>query len=237
MKKILLFALAILSAATYAQIGPIQTEEKPIEFISGYHLYRIKAADEYILQIISSNEFEDTAVKLSLGHGADEAMASLRSVFDIFGASDRQFRLQGYTFQVQNSSIYGIHVGKLEYTAGDYTLYKRSVSEAMYNLMTKKDMPIDTVSVIYYAPSAVFVRYPAYGFERVVNLTNVTIPYSRAYTNGDAIDAVDLELLKNVATNPDAYRSKGAQRASSVYDKTELIRACDIILNKIVTNL
>ena len=237
MKKILLFAFALLSVASYAQIGPIQTEEKPIEFISNSYLYRIKAADEYILQIISSNEFEDTAVKLSLGHGADESMASLHSVFDIFGESDKQFRLQGYTFQVQNNAIYGIHVGKLEYTAGDYVLYKKSVAEAMYNLMKKKDMPIDTVSIIYYAPSAVFVRYPAYGFERVVNLTNVTIPYSHEYANGDAIDAVDLELLKSVATNPDVYRSKGAQRSSYVYDRDELIRACDIILNKIVTKL
>lgn len=34
MKKILLFA-ALLPAILFSQIGPIQTEEKPLEFISG----------------------------------------------------------------------------------------------------------------------------------------------------------------------------------------------------------
>ena len=232
MKKILLFAFTILSAACYAQIGPIQTEEKPLEFISGSRLYRLKAADEYILQIISSNEFENTAVKLSLGHGAEEAMSSLRSLYDIYAATNQQFKLQGYTFQVQGNAIYALHVGPLEYTAGDYVLYKRYFTEVMYDLMTKKELPIDTVSVVYYGPTAVFIRYPSYGFERIVNLTNVTIPYTQTYNKGDVVLPEDLEVLKNVAKNPDAYRSKSAQRASYVYDKNELIRACDIILNK-----
>ena len=231
MKKILLF-LSFLPLLALAQIGPIQTEEKPLEFISGSRLYRIKAADEYILQIISSNEFENTAVKLSLGHGAEEAMSSLRSLYDIYDATDQQFKLQGYTFQVQSNAIYALHVGPLEYTAGDYVLYKRYFTEVMYDLMTKKELPIDTVSVVYYGPTAVFVHYHSYGFERIVNLTNVTIPYSHEYTKGDIVFPEDLDLLRKVAKNPDAYRSPSAKRASYVYDKNELIRACDIILNK-----
>lgn len=52
MKKILLI-LAMLPILAMAQIGPIQTQEKPYEFLSDNNLYRTVATDEYTLQILS----------------------------------------------------------------------------------------------------------------------------------------------------------------------------------------
>ena len=47
-----------------AQIGHITTQENRHEFIHGSLLYRMTTTDEYIIQIISSNEFDDTACSL-----------------------------------------------------------------------------------------------------------------------------------------------------------------------------
>ena len=231
MKKILLF-LAFLPLIALAQIGPIQTEERPLEFISGSYLYRTKATDEYTLQIVSSNQFETTAVHLSLGYGTTESMSSLRSLYEVMTTSEQQFKLQGYTFQVQRNTIAALHVGPLEYAAGNYILYKRNLTAIMYDLLTNKEMAIDSVQIVYYDQNAVFVRYLEYGFEKPVNLNNVAIPYSKTYSQGDVISGADLQLLKEVANNPNAYRPKTSKSGAFVHDKNELIRACDILLSK-----
>lgn len=229
MKKILLFAIAILSSVCYAQIGPIQTEEKPLEFISGSYLFRTKATDEYTLQILSDNQFENTAIHLSLGHGAAEAMSSLASLNAVYATPDQQFTLQNYTFQVDRNRIVALHRGVLEYTAGDYMLTKRNLTKVMYDLMKAKDMPVGNITITYYDPYAVFVCYKDYGFERGISFSNVIIPYSHQYTRGDTIAADDVSLLLKITENPNAYRGK-EKRGALVYDKDELMRACTLIL-------
>lgn len=228
MKKILLFAV-LLPTFLFAQIGPILTEEKPLEFISDSYLYRTKATDEYTLQITSNNQFENTAVQLSLGHGAMEAMSSLTSLFAVYASPDLQFTLQHYTFQVGRNRIVALHSGVLENTAGDYILSRRDLAKAMYDLMVSKQMPMGDITITYYGPTAVFVCYHTYGFENIVGLNNVQVPYSRQYVRGDIIAAEDVALLKMVAENPNAYRG-GEKRGALVYDKEELMRACAIIL-------
>lgn len=228
MKKILLLA-SLLPTLLYAQIGPIKTKENPLESISSPYLFRTKATDEYTLQLISDNEFEDTAVHISLGHGASEAISSLASLFAVYDNKDQQFTLQHYTFQVGNNKIVALHRGILEFTAGNYTLNKYYLAQVMYNLMTAKNMPAGDIVITYYTPTEVFVNYRTYSFEKIVNLTNVNVPYSRPYAKGDVIVAEDVALLKKIVENPNAYRID-QNRSVYIYDKKELTRACTHIL-------
>lgn len=228
MKKTLLFA-AFLPALLFAQIGPIQTEEKPLEFISGSYLFRTKSTDEYTLQIMSDNQFENTAIHLSLGNGATEAMSSLTSLNAVYTTPDQQFTLQNYTFQVGRNRIVALHRGVLEYTAGDYVLTKGNLTKAMYDLLKAKDMPVGNITITYYDPYAVFVCFNNYGFERSISFSNVIIPYSHQYTRGDMIAADDVSLLLKITENPNAYRGK-EKRGALVYGKDELMRACTLIL-------
>ena len=231
MKKTFLFA-ALLPAILFAQIGPIQTEEKPLEFISGSYLFRKKATDEYTLQILSDNQFENTAIHLSLGHGADEAISSLASLNAVYANPEQQFTLQHYTFQVGRNRIVALHRGILEYTAGDYVLTKGELTKAMYELMKAKDMPVGNITITYYEPYAVFVCYKDYGFERCISFSNVIVPYSQQYNRGDTIAADDVALLLKITEDPNAYRGK-EKRGALVYGKDELQHACTLILEGI----
>ena len=101
--KRLLLAFALLPVLTFAQIGTIETKEKSIDFIYQDILYRKTASNEYVLQIISNNQFEDKAVHLSLGHSPEEAMQSLSNLMAIYNSDEeREFTLQGYSFTVKN---------------------------------------------------------------------------------------------------------------------------------------
>lgn len=229
---ITIITVAFISLASYAQIAPIQTHENAFEFISGNWLYRTTADDSYTLQIVSSNQFEDKAVHLDLGHGAHEAIASLSSLFAVYHGEDAEFSLQGYDFAVRSNVLFVYHTGKLEYAAGDYMLKKRDAARVMEDLIKIKGLPIGDVSVTYYTPSAVFIQYKTYGFERIVNFNNVKLPLSRQYAEGEQIDVEDIALLKKVAENPNAYREQ-VKKGASIFEKEQLIQACNAIIDNI----
>lgn len=228
MKKFLLI-LAMLPIVAMAQIGPIQTQEKPYEFLSDNNLYRTVATDEYTLQILSDNQFETTAIKLNLGHGAEEAIASLSSLFALFGNGDSDFDLQGYNFAVRGRRIIAYHKGKLEYTAGEYVLSQVNAAMIMEDLLEAKQLPLKEVTVSFAGYSSVYVNYETYGFKRVYNFNNVTLPLSHKYNEGERISDKDIANLKKAAENPNSYRSN-PKRGANVLWKERFIRVCDVIL-------
>jgi hypothetical protein len=163
MKKTLLF-LALLPSILFAQIGQIQTHEKPYEFFYNGEVYRKVADDTYYLQIRSDNQFEDKAAVLTLGTGATEAMTSLGNLFALFEKDDSDFELQGYRFGLRRNGIFAYKTGPLEYSAGDFMLRKYVLPRVMADLMEKKNMPIGDVRVVYSDKYAAYIYYDTYGF-------------------------------------------------------------------------
>ncbi|MBR0544370.1 MAG: hypothetical protein IIW98_08015, partial [Bacteroidaceae bacterium] len=114
MKKTLLF-IAVLPSILFAQIGQIQTHEKPYEFVVGSKIYRKVATDAYYLRIDSDNEFEDKTATLDLGIGPAEAMTSLSNLYALYDQGESDFNLQGYHFGVRGGYIFAYKSGPLEY--------------------------------------------------------------------------------------------------------------------------
>ena len=231
MKKTLLF-LAMLPSILFAQIGPIQTQEKPYELISGTDLYRMVADNTYYLRIKSDNQFESKEVLLNLGVGDSVAMSSLGNLFALFDQGERDFDLQGYRFGARKSYIFAYHTGELEYAAGDYVLRQVNLSRIMLGLMKKKDMPIGDVHVSYYGNTSIFIHYDTYGFREIVNFYNMSIPWSHEYTRGDVVSDDDIRLILKAIQNPNAYRSNTVKSGAYVLEKEQLIKVCETILSK-----
>ena len=231
MKKTLLF-LALLPSILFAQIGQIQTHEKPYEFFYNGEVYRKVADDTYYLQIRSDNQFEDKAAVLDLGTGASEAMTSLSNLFALFDQGESDFDLQGYRFGVRGGYIFAYKTGLLEYSAGDFMLRKYVLARVMADLMDKKDLPLGDVRVVYSDKYAAYIYYDTYGFYLAVSFSNMTLPYTREYKQGDVVADEDLSLMIKAAQTPNAYRTKTAKTGSMVICKDQLIKACESILNK-----
>jgi hypothetical protein len=231
MKKTLLF-VALLPSILFAQIGQIQTHEKPYEFFYNGEVYRKVADDTYYLQIRSDNQFEDKAAVLTLGTGATEAMTSLGNLFALFEKDDRDFELQGYRFGLRRNGIFAYKTGPLEYSAGDFMLRKYVLPRVMADLMEKKNMPIGDVRVVYSDKYAAYIYYDTYGFYLATSFSNMTLPYTHVYSKGDVIADEDLRLMIKAAQNPNAYRTKTAQTGAMVICDKQLIKACETILNK-----
>lgn len=201
--KRLLLAFALLPVLTFAQIGTIETKEKSIDFIYQDILYRKTASNEYVLQIISNNQFEDKAVHLSLGHSPEEAMQSLSNLMAIYNSDEeREFTLQGYSFTVKNKWLYARHVGYLEYSAGDYILRQPKLSEAMFTLMRVSNLPLGNVHLSMYSVSshAMFMVFEDYGFYKVAQLKENFPKLSVEYESGDIIADEDIMVIMKCPT-------------------------------------
>lgn len=120
MKKILLF-LIMLPSVLFAQIGKIQTQEKPYEFIHRT-VFWDKKADIYYLHCQSNNEFEDKVVRYKLGNTPNDVVQSLVNLFDTFENQGEQFDLGPYTLQIEKYWLRFVKKGDLYYTAGDYLI-------------------------------------------------------------------------------------------------------------------
>lgn len=231
MKKTLLF-IALLPSILFAQIGQIQTHEKPYEFFYNGEVYRKVSTDTYYLQIRSDNEFEDKAAVLDLGTGAAEAMTSLGNLFAIFDQADTDFDLQGYRFGVRGGYVFAYKTGPLEYSAGDFRMRKYVLARVMADLMDKKELPLGDVRVVYSDKYAAYIYYDTYGFYLAASFNNMTFPYTHEYKQGDVVADDDLRLMIKAAQNPNAYRTKTAQTGAIVTCKEHLIKVCETILNK-----
>ena len=201
MRRVLLF-LCMMPLIATAQIGHITTQENRHEFIHGSLLYRMTATDEYILQIVSSNEFEDTAIKLKLGHSPEEAMESMANLWTACNEEEsKEFKVQGYDFVVgKYGSIYARHLGPLLYTAGDYELNRSDLADAMIDLILTKNMPVGKAYFSVYKiakDGKVFLHlnFSLYHFRKLVAFLKNFPKLSQGYYMNEIISDEDMVIL------------------------------------------
>lgn len=134
MKRFLTILLLICAChCAHAQIAPIQTSEKPYEFID-QHILHWKDKDTYELYIESSNQFEDKVVRFKLGNSPEQAIESLQNLNALYGQDNMEFELEGRKCVVRVNRIYVYKRGDLQYTAGDYCIYNFSIKFAIQAL-------------------------------------------------------------------------------------------------------
>ena len=178
------------------------------------------------------HEFEDKTATLDLGIGPSQALTSLSNLYALYDQGESDFNLQGYRFGVRGGYIFAYKTGPLEYSAGDFRLRKYVLARVMADLMDKKDLPLGDVRVVYSDKYAAYIYYDTYGFYLAVSFSNMTLPYTREYKQGDIVADDDLRLMIKAAQTPNAYRTKTAKTGSMVICKDQLIKACEAILNK-----
>ena len=128
MKKILLFAICLLSAVCYAQIGPIQAT-KPVRESIAANLYLDTRDSSVYFCVFSNNEFERENVKITLGNSYTESIESLTNLLAIYEQEGMEFDMQNHSFVVQKDRIRIKKNGHLYYSAGDYYIYKFTISQ------------------------------------------------------------------------------------------------------------
>ena len=122
MKKLVMaLMLCLVSICATAQVT-IEKQEKRYEFpLKNYtaFVHDLKE-DTYCLVISSDNEYESKSAVIQLGN-KDEALASIISMIDMT-KTDGEYKLAEYSCFVYSKCIFLHNVGKLEYTAGTYSI-------------------------------------------------------------------------------------------------------------------
>lgn len=127
MKKILLL-LCFAPILSIAQIGQIQTTKPVRESISA-NLYLNTRDSSIYFYVFSNNEFESENVKITLGTSYKEAIESLTNLLSVYEQEGMEFALQNHTFVVGKDRLRIKKIGHLYYTAGDYYVYKFTISQ------------------------------------------------------------------------------------------------------------
>lgn len=195
MKNFLLLC-CLLPLAVMAQIGQIQTQEKPGEFIWNC-VYHDKPSDTYYLHAQSDNQFEDKVVRVRLGGNATEAAQSLANFLAAFNDAGKQFTLETYTFIVATSGNFMrvLNRGGLAYSAGDYYIQKQHVIDAIWFIVNHRGGDIGTVSLYVTNANAgkMAVKLQSYGIDGVLNFKTSLKPYlSRKYTSSELVSDEDV---------------------------------------------
>lgn len=198
MKKILLF-IAMIPVLVFAQIGQIQTHEKPGEFIRN-SVYHDKPSDIYYLHAQSDNQFESKTLKLKIGDNSTDAAKSLANFLAAFGNTGTQFEIDDCTFIVATSGnfVRVLNRGRLEYTAGNYYIQKKDVHEAIIFLINSRGADVGTGYV--YADDLkngkMHVWLKDYAISVFLNCkSNLKQYMSRKYKAGELMDASDVCAL------------------------------------------
>ena len=195
MKKILLLLVFLPLFAT-AQIGQIQTQEKPGEFI--WHcVYHDKPSDTYYLHAQSDNQFESKVMRIRIGGNATEAAQSLANLLSAFKNAGQQFKLESCTFIVATSGTFMrvLNHGQLEYTAGNYYIQKQNVIDAIWFIVNHRGGDIGVVSL--YVTNAhsgkMAVKMQSYGVDGELNFKKNLKPYlSKKYASGELVSDEDV---------------------------------------------
>ena len=204
MKKILLF-ICLLPIISAAQIAPIQTHEKPYEFICNV-VFHYFPDDTYYLHAQSDNQFEDDVVRIKLGNSLNEVAVSLSNLLPTFNNAGQLFDIGGYSFIVVDKYMLKIkNVGTLEYTAGNYYVRRSNIIRAIVE-MVNRGADVGTVKLVMV--SGIAGKMKAYLNNYGVNVnvecgTSVKPFLSHRYEEGEEIDALDVCALHNAVMSGD----------------------------------
>ena len=137
MKKLFsIFAFIILSATSFAQIGPINAEQPKAEFLANT-IYD-KENNEFALIISSDNQFEDELAIFFLGNTPEESIMSLKNLKDAIRVKDTRFKLQDYNISVYMEGRALVHI---PYTAGSYNISDEMLSQNIRSILDHFNIP------------------------------------------------------------------------------------------------
>ena len=135
MKRLLLF-LCCLPCIAWAQIAPIQTHEKPYEFIS-HCVYHDLNTGTYFLHAQSNNQYEDEVVRVRLGDDLTEVAESLANLLAACANTGQQFELGAYTFTVMSDRLQVLNSGTLRYAAGEFYIFRDNIAGAIFSMVDR----------------------------------------------------------------------------------------------------
>lgn len=197
MKKIL-FLLALLPCLLHAQIGQIQTKEKPYEFITNI-VFHDKTTDTYYLHCQSDNQFEDDVIRVKIGESLDESVASFVNLLAVFQSVGEQFDLGRYTFNIKASYIQAVKKGDLYYTAGEYRINDYQIKNAIKKMiLLGADPGRITIEVpeLGLVGGKLVAHLVDYNFDVKIELgTNLKQYLARRYETGELLDPQDICAL------------------------------------------
>ena len=202
MKKTFLF-LAILPSILFAQIGPIQTQEKPYEFIHRI-VYLDKKANIYYLHCQSNNQFENKVVRYKIGTTPTQVVQSLTNLYATFANQGEQFDLGPYTLRIEKYWIRFVKKGDLYYTAGDYLLSNIEMRAAMKEFLLNRGADTGKVRIIANTPETgiLNVYFEDYDIKADLHLdTDITPILSHEYQFEDELTPEDVCALHNAAAD------------------------------------
>ena len=198
MKKILLL-LCLLPFIGFAQIGPIETYDKPYELI-GRIIYLDKKSDMYYLYIRSDNQFEDYVVTYKIGSNAKEAATSIANLYATLNNKDQRFKVGSYEFCVL--SDWYIQVIGLSNKAGNFGISKYEMESSIKKLITDYGANYGEVSII--ADDLQYgkfdIVYDYYKMTFSMDLRKNLLPFlSRTYEIGEQLSTDDVMSLQSAA--------------------------------------
>ena len=211
MKKILLI-LALLPSVLLAQIAPIQTHEKPGEFIHRC-VYHDKPSDSYYLHAQSDNQFEDKVARVFLGSDATAAVESLANLLKAFNDAGTQFEVGRYTFIVSTDGTFArlLNRGALEYTAGNYYVTKQNIQSAIVFIVSSRGAKAGRAIIYADKLSAGKLRFymTDYCVDGWLNFNANLKPFlSGKYKKGDALSDDDVCALRAAMVSGQILHSK-----------------------------
>lgn len=209
MKQVILL-LSTLPSILFAQIGQIQTHEKPGEFIYSC-VYHDKPSDSYYLHSQSDNQFEDDVLRVFLGKNSTDAVQSLANFLAAFANEGTQFELSGYTFIVATSGTFVrvLNRGRLQYTAGNYYIYKKNIEDAIVFLTNSRGA--DAGRCIFYADklSEGKLKFDMLDYGVInawLNFKTDLRPFtSKRYIHGDVISDDDICNMRKAMLDNQLY--------------------------------
>lgn len=216
MKKILPFAFAILSSASHAQIGPIQTTGEKYHRV-GTHMLNYPRTDRYILLLTDGNE----EARLNLGVGPTEAATSLAYLYETIFDEGKTFALQGRMYDVNDKKIC-VHDA---YSLGGLCISESEIRSEFLTLIMEQGAEYGEMAISQGSRSigSFMVMFEKYGIADCFYFgSDVSDRLSRRYNDFEQLSKDDVRILRDVIT----------ANYTSVTNALLGLTACDVILGE-----
>ena len=215
MKKILLFAICLLSAACYAQIGSIETTGEKYKRV-GQFMLNYPATNRYLLLLKDGTE----EVRLNLGVGPTEAAQSLAHLYEVIYDEGKTFTLQGRRYDVNDQKI-------CVHDAYSFDGLCISGNEIKNEILTLIDYGAEfgdlAITQGYTVNGTYMLIFETYGIvEGLIVGVNVSDRMSRKYNDFEKLSKDDVRVLR------DAIR----ENYMSVKNGALAMMICDVILGE-----
>lgn len=216
MKKILLFTFAILSVASYAQIGPIQTTGENYRRV-GQYMLNYPRTNRYLLLLQDGTD----EVRLNLGVGPTEAAQSLSNLHDATFEDGKSFTLQGRVYGIRDKKVC-VHEA---YVRDGLCISDAELKSEILTLIMDYGAEFGDLAISKgYATNGTFMLlFDSYGIvEGVMIGFDVSDRLSHQYNDFDKLSKDDIRILREIIR----------ENYTSVTNALLGITVCDVILGE-----